>query len=90
MQPFPFAFTIDSSGSADDITLPQDFPGCECRIKLKPPVGHAWQFYGLGSVYYDLQMDEPVELGPSIFTPGQKIGAGILDSGTGTGRGIAT
>lgn len=89
MEPFPFTFTIDSSGSPDAITLPQDFPSGIVSLKLKPPTGHAWTFYGPGSTYFALDTDEALEIPPSFHQAGEVIGKGALDSGTGTMRGIA-
>jgi len=63
MQGFPFSFDFDSSGSPDAIVLPQDFPSGVVTIRLKPPVGHAWSFYGPGAEFFALQMDEELTLG---------------------------
>lgn len=90
MQPFPFSFDFDASGSPDSITLPQDFPNGVCMIRLKPPVGHAWTFAGQGSTTYVLQTDEILELGPMYCAAGQVIGKAVLDTGSGTGKGIAS
>lgn len=90
MQGFPFTATIDSSGSADVITLPQDFPSGVRKIRLKPPEGHAWTFYGPGTTSFPLGVDEPLELGPALYQAGETIGSASLDTGTGTLRGIAS
>lgn len=90
MQPYPFTFAFDSSGSADDIALPANFPRDNCIIKLKPPVGHAWTFVGANGVSYVLTTDEEITLGPMYAAPGLVIGAAILDSGSGTGKGIGS
>ena len=90
MKGFPFNATVNSTGSADAITLPQDFPSGICTIVLKPPVGHAWDFYGPGTAFIALGMDEPLTLGPAYHEAGETIGYGDLDSGSGTLRGIAS
>lgn len=90
MQPFAFGFTFDSSGSADDILLPQNFTSGVCTIRLKPPAGHAWNFVGLDGTTFPLDMDEVLTLGPGYFAAGQKLGAASLDTGSGTGKGIAS
>lgn len=90
MQPFPFSFDFDASGSPDPITLPQDFPGGVCTVRLKPPIGHAWTFVGQGSTTYALQTDEIMELGPLYCSAGMTIGKAVLDTGSGTGKGIAS
>lgn len=91
MYAFPFTFTMDASGSPDAIVLPQDFPSGVRSLILKPPVGHAWNFYGPGAtVKHVLATDEPLPLGPIYVAAGETIGFGELDSGSGTGRGIAS
>ena len=90
MQAFPFTFAFDSSGSPDAITLPQDFPSGIRTLILKPPSGHAWTFYGLGATGYSADIDEPVRLGPVYCKAGETIGYAALDSGSGTGQGLAS
>ena len=90
MQPFPLEFTIDSSGSPDVLTLPQDFPSGECTLRLKPPAGHAWTFYGQGTEVFELDLDEVLTIGPGYRYAGETIGSAELDTGTGTLRGIAS
>ena len=94
MQGFVFEFAFDASGSPDAITLPHDFPVGMRRIILKPPIGHAWTFYGEGSTGHPLQMDEPVELkrepAQASFQAGETIGRAALDTGSGNGGGLAS
>lgn len=90
MQPFPFTFDFDASGSPDNIVLPANFPGGRCVIRLKPPVGHAWTFVGINGVSYTLSTDQEIPLGPLYGVAGLVIGAATLDSGSGTGQGIAS
>lgn len=91
MEGFVFEFTGDSSGSADEIRLPHDFPSGLRRIVLRPPVGHAWTFYGPGAAKsLPLSMDETLTLGPAAYSANDVIGYWALDSGSGTGKGIAT
>jgi hypothetical protein len=90
MQGFPFTFSIDAAGSPDAITLPHDFPTGVRTLRLRPPAGHAWNYYGPGSTYYALGTDEELVLGPGPYHAGETIGSASLDTGTGTGRGIAS
>lgn len=90
MQPFPFTFDFDASGSPDSITLPADFPGGVCTLELRPPNGHAWAFYGQGARFVQLSQDEKLSLGPLYCSPGMVLGAAALDTGSGTGKGIAS
>ena len=90
MQPQSFTFAMDAVGSPDNITLPADFQEGICRIRLKPPVGHAWTFYGISNAAFPLTTDEALDLGPLHATPGMVLGRCALDTGSGTGLGVAS
>lgn len=93
MQAFVFSFAFDATGTPDEITLPQDFPLGMTRIILKPPTGRAWTFYGPGGSGYALSVDEALTLtreGQAPFMPGETIGRAELDTGSGSGTGLAT
>lgn len=94
MYSYPFEFTIDASGSPDDIQLPSNFPSGMRTIVLKPPSGHAWTFYGQTSTGYPLSIDETYTIRRTDkqpeFQPLEIIGRGALDTGSGTGNGIAS
>lgn len=94
MQVFPFTFTIDAVGNPDSIVLPADFPVGLRHIQLRPPVGHAWTFYGAGATGFDLTTDQSVSLVRSYNQPPfialETIGRASLDTGTGSGAGLAS
>ena len=93
MQAFVFSFTADSSGTADNITLPQDFPAGKKRILIRPPAGHAWTFYGLSSTGYPLDPDQEFQClrsdGEAAFVAGETIGSAANDTGSGTFYAVA-
>lgn len=90
MAGFPFPFSLDASGSADEIKLPQDFPYGMSTIELTPPTGHAWTYYeSLGGTGLPRSFDQSVIIrGP--FVPLQVVGYGALDASSGSGKGFAT
>lgn len=94
MTGFPFVFTFDASGSPDDIILPQDLPLGTRTVVLRPPVGHAWTYYGEGPTGLSLPPDEPVvlrrEVGQGPFQPRETVGRAALDTGSGNGQGLAS
>lgn len=57
---------------------------------LKPPVGHAWTFYGQGAQTRQCDVDEQVPIGPGFRYAGEVIGRASLDAGSGNLLGIAT
>lgn len=93
MRSYTWNFSFDASGSPDAVVLPADFPPGLTTIKLWPPDGHAWTWYGPGqSIGVALQPDVPVELRANggAFVAGETIGAAALDTGSTTaGKGLA-
>ncbi len=94
MQAYVFDFVFDASGSADDITLPMDLPHGFRTIVLHPPSTHAWTFYGIGSSGFSKAADATVTIvrttAQAAFQPGEVIGRAVLDTGSGTGKGLAS
>ena len=91
---YAFSFTGDSSGAADNIQLPQDFPAGKKLVLVRPPAGHAWTAYGpTGATGYPLDPDRefPFKREPeqAPFVAGEVIGRVALDSGSGTFYGCA-
>lgn len=89
MQVYVFPFSLNSAG-ATTIVLPQDFPAGIRRVRLKPPVGHAWTFTSVAGNTYPLNMDEALDVGPCSMQPGETIGSATLDSGSGNGKGMVS
>lgn len=88
-----FQFTVDSSGSADPITLPGYIPdGCH-EVIITPPAGHAWTLFGApSSTGIPKAVDEPYTFrrnsARGSFRAGEILGYAALDTGTGTFSGV--
>lgn len=91
MTPVIFDVDMDAVGSRNPITLPIADVGGQRYLRIRPPLGHQWTFYGqaAGGVGYPLDVDQEYVLerpmGQAPFSPGETVGWTDLDTGAGTG-----